>query len=219
MPSSGTLPNVQVVLPVWQFATTLLFEKSNIEAMKNQHQQTKTLTAFVINNVLLLTGIVMIVSGLTLQLGFHVGGGGHHRGNGHGIAQQQQSYEQAREIDELKNVCGFTYHAWSTIHKVAIVLFSLFMIYHFYTHWRWYKTVIAKQLIRKNLQVIILTVLFIVVAFTGLIPWYIDLSGTKSELRFVLIEIHDKLTLVLIIFLVLHFVKRSKWYRLVYKKV
>jgi hypothetical protein len=218
MPSSGTPPNAQVVLPVWQFAITLLFEKSNIEAMKNQHQQTKTLTAFVINNVLLLTGLIMIVSGLTLQLGFHVGGGRQYEGNRHAI-NQQQSYEQAREIDELKNVCGFTYHEWSTIHKVAIVLFSLFMIYHFYTHWRWYKTVIAKQLIRKNLQVIILTVLFILVALTGLIPWLIDLSGAKSTLRFVLIEMHDKLTLALIIFLVLHFIKRSKWYKRAYKKV
>jgi len=72
---------------------------------------------------------------------------------------------------------------------------------------------------RKNLQVIILTVLFILVALTGLIPWFIDLSGTINGFRVGLIEIHDKLTLVLIIFLVLHFVKRSKWYKLAYKKV
>ena len=185
----------------------------NTQTLKNIPNKQKTFYSFVINNLLLFTGILMVVSGLTLQVGFHMGNSGPHIENRHEIQAQSLQYEQQRGIDELKTIWGFTYHNWSTIHKVAIVLFSLLMIYHFYSHWKWYKGVIRKNLISKNSQVIILSVLFLLVALTGIIPWIIDLSGSKIMLRYILIEIHDKLTLILIFFLVLHFAKRSKWYR------
>jgi hypothetical protein len=184
--------------------------------MKPQNQQKKTLISFLINNLLLLVGIIMIVSGLTLQVGFHMGSSEPHHGNRHEVQPQSINYEQERGFDTQKTVWGFNYHQWSTIHKLVIVLFSLIMTYHFYIHRKWYKGIIKKHLIRKNIQVITLTILFLLVAFTGLIPWLIDLSGSKSIWRFILIEIHDKLTLVLIIYLILHFIKRSKWFKATY---
>jgi len=187
--------------------------------MNPQNQQKKTRNSFVINNLLLLFGVVMIVSGLTLQVGFHFGSSEPHHGNRHELRNQSINYEQERGFDTFKTVLGFNYQQWSTIHKVVIVLFSLIMIYHFYIHWKWYKGVIKKHLIRKNIQVITLTVLFLLVAFTGLIPWFIDLSGSKSIWRFILIEIHDKLTFVLIIYLILHFIRRSKWFKVTYSKL
>jgi len=108
---------------------------------------------------------------------------------------------------------------WSTIHKFVIVFFFLLMIYHTYVHWKWYKGIITKHLIGKNRQVIILSVLFLLVAVTGLIPWFIDLSGSTSILRMLFIEIHDKITFILIVFFILHFVKRAKWYATAYKKL
>jgi hypothetical protein len=187
--------------------------------MKTQSQRKKTLNSFLINNLLLFVGIIMIVSGLTLQVGFHMGSSEPHHGNRHEVQPQSVNYEQDRGIDTLKTVWGFNYHQWSTIHKLFIVLFSLIMIYHFYIHWKWYKGVIKKHLIRKNIQVITLTLLFLLVALTGLIPWFIDLSGSKSVWRFILIEIHDKLTLVLIIYLILHFINRSKWFKTTYSRL
>jgi hypothetical protein len=191
----------------------------NTQTLKNIQNRKKTLYSFLINNLLLFTGILMVISGLTLQVGFHMGNSAPHNENHQEIKVQPLQYEQQRGIDELKTICGFTYHEWSVIHKITIVLFSLLMIYHFYTHWKWYKGVIKKNLINKNVQVIILSILFLLVALTGFIPWFIDLSGNKNMLRFFLIEIHDKLTLVLIFFLVLHVVKRSKWYKVAYSRL
>lgn len=186
--------------------------------MKPNRQRKQTLNSFLINN-LLLCGIVVIVSGLTIQLGYHIGSSEPHHGIGHEAQFQSMNYEQERGFDTFKTVWGINYYEWSTIHKLAISLFSLLMIYHFYIHWKWYKGVIKKHLIRKNSQVLTLTVLFLLVAFTGLIPWFIDLSGSKSVWRFMLIEIHDKLTLVLIIFLILHLVKRSKWFKITFVRL
>jgi hypothetical protein len=111
-----------------------------------------------------------------------------------------------------KTVGGLTYSEWSLTHKVVIVIFSLLMIYHIHNHWKWYKGVVSKQLIGKHLQVFILTTLFLLVAITGLVPWFADLMGSSGVVRFHLIEVHDKLAIFLFVFLVLHAVKRAKWY-------
>jgi hypothetical protein len=158
----------------------------------------------------------MIFSGLVLQIGFHVGGPDRHQIGVRDVQSQSIQYEQSRGIDTGKIVCGFNYHTWSAIHKFVIVFFSLFMIYHTYVHRKWYKKVITKHLIVKNKQAIILSVLFLLDAVTGIIPWFIDLSGGSSITRKRFIEIHDKLALILIVFLVLHFVKRAKWFATTY---
>lgn len=167
---------------------------------------------FIINNLLLISGWVVVFSGLVLQIGFHMGGPYEQQIESRGIHSQSIQYEQFREIDTNKIVCGFNYSVWSTIHKSIIVLFLLLIIYHIYVHWKWYKGVITKHLIGKNRQVVILSVLFLLVAITGLIPWFFDLSGNISIFRIFFIEVHDKLTLILIVFLFLHIIKRYKWF-------
>src|SRR5674476_1222240 len=99
---------------------------------------------FIINNLLLVVGLVMMFTGLVLQIGFHMGG---HQVDTNGFQSQSIPYEQLRVIDTTKIVFGFNYHDWSTIHKVVIVLFSLLMIHHAYVHWKWYKGVITLHLI------------------------------------------------------------------------
>jgi len=171
---------------------------------------------FIINNLLLVVGLVMMFTGLVLQIGFHMGG---HQVDTNGFQSQSIPYEQLRVIDTTKIVFGFNYHDWSTIHKVVIVLFSLLMIHHAYVHWKWYKGVITKHLIGKNRQVIFLSMLFLLVAVTGLVPWFIDLSGGPGTLRMHFIEIHDKITLILIVFLILHIIKRLKWFSSAFDKM
>lgn len=171
------------------------FSQINKGSIESERRRKSTLKRFLINNLLLLIGCVMIASGLTLQLGFHVGGP-----EGHQLNRQVSEY-------------------WSDIHKFAAVSFSLLMVYHIYAHREWYKVVISKQLLGKNKQVIILSVLFLLVASSGFLPWFIDLSGGIDALRFIVIEIHDKIALLLIIFLVLHLIKRNKWFVATYKKI
>jgi NAD-dependent dihydropyrimidine dehydrogenase PreA subunit len=196
---------------------------TNEAKQKTEKIRKQTFNNFLINNLLLISGLVIIFSGLTLQLGFHMGEPGKHQIGTDGIQSQSQSqsinYEQLREIDTNKIVCGLNYSDWSTTHKFVIVFFSLLMIYHTVVHWKWYKGVITKHLIGKNKQVIILSVLFLLVAVTGFVPWIIDLSGSTSIFRMLFIEIHDKLTLILIVFFVLHFIKRAKWFTAAYAKL
>jgi hypothetical protein len=72
--------------------------------------------------------------------------------------------------------------------------------------------VIVKKLLTRNSQVIILSVLFILVAITGFTPWFIHLLKGDEMVRKTFIEIHDKLALLLSVFLLLHIAKRLKWF-------
>jgi hypothetical protein len=141
-----------------------------------------------------------------------VGGPGGHHSENNTLPAQSIQYEQMREIDATKTALGFTYTQWSVMHKWAIVAFTLLMVYHVSAHWKWYKGVIRKQLISKHFQVITLSVIFILVAATGLLSWVIDLIGGSGSLRLILIEIHDKLAIILTIYMVLHVIGRMKWF-------
>jgi hypothetical protein len=132
--------------------------------------------------LLLFFGIAMIISGLVLQLGFHMG-------------SSAGQHEHTRGFETSKAIWGIIYNDWSTIHKIVVVLFSLLMIFHI-----------------KNKQVITLSILFLLVAITGFVPWFIDLSGNSVTSRLIFIEIHDKIALILVIYLILHIIKRRKWF-------
>lgn len=144
-------------------------------------------------------GLLMIISGLVLQVGFHMGSGG-------------GQHEHTREIDTLSTVWGIIYPDWSSIHKITIIIFSLLMIIHIKNHWCWYKRVVSRHLIHKNKQVITLSIFFLLVAITGFVPWFIDLSGNSAVTRLIFIEFHDKLSLILVIYLILHIIKRRRWF-------
>jgi len=193
-------------MSICQYGAYSTVDKTRQEVEKRRNC---TLTNFIINNLLLISGFVMIFSGFTLQFGFHMTG---EKVVLHELQSESIQYKHLREIDESRIVCGFNYSVWSNIHKTVSILFLLLVIYHICIHWRWYKGIFKKYLIVKNSQVIILSILFIFVAATGLIPWFIDLLGISSAFRILFIEIHDKLALVLVIYLILHVLKRSKWF-------
>jgi hypothetical protein len=186
---------------------------------ETEKQRKRIFNNFLINNLLLVCAIVTIFSGLLLQIGFHMGEHDEHQTGDLAVQSHTMQYEHLREIDTNKIVCGFSYPAWSAIHKFVIVSFLLLMVYHTYVHWKWYKIVFTKHLIGNNKQIIILTILFLLVAVTGFTPWLIDLSGSTSIIRMLFIEIHDKLTFILIVFLVLHFIKKVKWFITTYAKL
>jgi 2-oxoglutarate ferredoxin oxidoreductase subunit delta len=171
---------------------------------------------FIINNLLLLFGLLTIVSGLALQLGFHVGGGMGHAGR-QMIHLQVLNYEQIRNIS-AKSVLGLGYHDWSVFHKYVVVFFSLLAIYHIYKHWKFYKAIIIHHLVGSSSCIAGMSVLFIITAVTGLVSWFIYLSGGNKFARFELIEIHDKLALVLAAYIIWHIIKKQKWFISSWKK-
>lgn len=154
---------------------------------------------FIINLGLVVAGIATVFSGMLIQINFHMGNHGN--------------------IDINDRVLGINYHSWSGIHKISIVVLSLLMVYHVYQHWKWYKTVISKRLFSKNQQVLVLSLLFVLVAFTGIVPWLIDLLEGNKMIRKLLIEIHDKLTLILSVYFILHIAKRLKWFFITFEKI
>jgi hypothetical protein len=84
---------------------------------------TRIINSFLVNNLLLASGLIMIFSGLVLQLGFHMGGPDKYKFGVHEVQSQSVQYEQLRGIDTSKIVCGFNYSAWSDIHKYVVVFF------------------------------------------------------------------------------------------------
>jgi cytochrome b len=161
--------------------------------MKNPYSR------LIINIALLITGFIVVYSGFLIQFSYHMGQ--------HGV------------IDFNKTVLHFNYSGWSNIHKIAILSLTVFMAFHFVQHWNWFKTIIKKNLIQKNKQVFILSTVFILAAITGYISWLIDLTGNDQRARTVFLEIHDKLTIILFIFLILHIAKRLKWFRVTIKRI
>jgi hypothetical protein len=206
-------------LNIYFFIQEIWIMDDQIIDKTKKDRSTRIFNSFLVNNLLLASVLIMVFSGLVLQLGFHMGGPDKHKFGVHEAQSQLVHYEQLRGIDTSKRVYGFKYSAWSDIHKYVIVFFSLLMLYHTYVHWKWYKGVVTKRLISKNRQIILLSVLFILVAATGFIPWFIDLSGSTSILRMFFIEIHDKITFILIFFLFLHIVKKTKWFALAFAKL
>jgi hypothetical protein len=159
----------------------------------------RQLLSFTINLALLLTCAIMAFSGLWIQINFHMGNHG--------------------EMDENNTFLGEGYLGWSEVHKISIIFISIFFLFHFVLHWKWYNTIIRKNLISKNKQTIALSIVFILSAITGYIPWLIKLTGGEEMTRKMFIEIHDKLTLILLVFLILHVAKKLKWFNITFGKL
>ena len=152
----------------------------------------KHVQSFIVNLGLLVWGLFAIYSGVLIQIKYHMGNRGHSGVN--------------------EYVFGVGYSGWNDIHKFSIVILSILAVYHVVLHWKWFKAVFSKKLFSKNLQVITFTLLFILAAVTGLIPWIIDLLGMSEFSRKVFIEIHDKIAIILSVYIIMHIVKRHKWF-------
>lgn len=158
----------------------------------------KTNNRLAVNLGLFVGGVAIVFTGMLIQLRYHIGNHGH--------------------IAVSNDVWGIAYNGWSALHKVSIVVFSLLMVYHVSQHLKWYKVVIQKRLMAKNQQVLVLSILFVLVAITGLTPWGINLLQGDQTTRKILIEIHDKLAIILAVYLLLHVAGRIKWFLHAFRK-
>ena len=160
---------------------------------KGTMQKKRRLKLNLITNLgLLLSGIVMALSGFVMQFGFHMG----HQG----------------VIDENNPVLGMSYSGCSICHKISIIILSFLVIFHIALHWEWYKTVIRKKLFSRNKLVVTLTIILIIVGVTGYIPWSIKILGGSDWTRKIFIEVHDKITFLLFVCLVIQVTKSFRWF-------
>lgn len=155
--------------------------------------------AFIVNLGLLFSGIAMSFSGFLIQFSFHMG---------HNSVSES-----------VNSVSGIGYDGWAAIHKASIITFSALMLFHFFLHWEWYKTIITRKLAHKNRLQINLLIVFMLTAITGYIPWIISITGGSDFARKSFIELHDKITLLLFVLLIIHLAKRLKWYITAFDKL
>lgn len=151
-----------------------------------------------INICLLIVAAAAIFSGFLIQISYHMG----HHG----------------EIAAGLKVYGLNYYGWSDFHKISIALLTVLVTIHTILHRKWYSIVLKKNLVSKNLLVIILTALFILVAITGYASWTIHITNGSEAIRKFFIEFHDKLTLFLFVFLLIHISKRLKWFASAFRR-
>lgn len=151
----------------------------------------RTALSFVTNATLLLAGSILAFSGLLLQAIYHVGPG---------------------RSDKQLQTLGMNYCGWSDLHVVAMLAVSLLMIIHVTLHWKWYVTVVRARRFTKHRLVLTLTLVFVVVALTGYAPWLIRLTGGAELARRAVVEVHDKLALVLCVYLGIHTFRNLPWF-------
>lgn len=166
--------------------------KISIKKPDNKSSNEKLNLDFFVNLGLLIFGLAMSFSGFAIQFKYHM------------------RHNSGIETDNM--VLGIGYNDWTNIHKISIIVFSILVTYHFFIHWKWYKTILIKKLVARNKLQIILSSGFILVAITGYIPWIINLSGGSDIARKFFIEIHDKIAILLFVLLTIHLTNRLKWY-------
>lgn len=149
----------------------------------NTEVQKKRLYRRFTNISLLVFGVLMTVSGLYIQIRYHMQGGGTL-----GLSQ------------------------WTFIHKWSALIFTLLIVAHIALHLKWFEIILEKHLFKQNRITIILAITMLVVAILGFLPWFLTLFPSQIDLRNTLIEIHDKIGLFFIIIMFGHIIKRCRWY-------
>ena len=108
-----------------------------------------------LNYSLLITGLGTCLSGVMMQIGYHIG---------------------VNDRDAITHIrhWGMDYSQWQISHQAVASLFFVLCGLHVYLHRRWYKGVIAKRLYKRNKELITFTILFTLSAVLVFAPWSIS---------------------------------------------
>ncbi|MCP4540015.1 MAG: DUF4405 domain-containing protein [Chloroflexi bacterium] len=106
---------------------------------------------------------------------------------------------------------------WLVIHKILSIASSLGIGLHIILHLDWFKAVIKKRLFMKrsfkkkiSFYLLIVYSISTVVSF---VSWFFNnsLMGYNPTLRHTLVEIHDSISIVLVMMFCGHLIKSSRW--------
>jgi hypothetical protein len=111
-------------------------------------------------------------------------------------------------------VSGLNRHGWLLLHKLSAVTSLGGITAHCLLHWRYLasatRRIMARRSILKVQASYYLFILYALSSVTALSSWIV--SGPGHGGRSHLVEIHDKLTLLLIIFSAAHIISRAGWF-------
>ena len=143
---------------------------------------------FLLNLSLCVTGILSAGSGFLLQFIYHMGHG-------------------RTTLEDL--VWDRPYAFWSMFHKLTSLFFVILIAIHLKWNWKWIKRVVTSRSFQKHREVFVFTAVFGMAAVFGFTAWMVsDLAHTPG-LRECIVEVHDKITLVMFVFLCTHIWKRK----------
>lgn len=91
------------------------------------------------------------------------------------------------------------WHDWAVAHVLSSLLWLIAVIFHIKRHWRWYKAIASKGIGKKRRATIVLSVVFLIVAVTG-ITLFACVDGANTAIGLW----HYRLGLLLIAFSLIH---------------
>lgn len=98
--------------------------------------------------------------------------------------------------------CHEVWHNWAVFHVVTSLAFLILVIVHAKMHWSWYKGILPKRLGKKSLITFLLSILFLFVTLTGIV--LLMKEGGNSCIGMW----HYRIGLLMIVFAVIHIIKR-----------
>ena len=150
------------------------------------HVSERTRARLYANLISLVPFLALMASGLVLQVEYHL----HH-------------------VPDTAPAFGLDRHGWLALHKTAAVISLACMAHHCAHHWRFIASVTKKKLYRKKISRAMVSyylfIIFIPTALTALVSW-LFLTG---HARFMIVEIHDKLALLLTAVFLTHLATRA----------
>lgn len=118
-------------------------------------------------------------------------------------------------------VMGLNKPGWLVLHQVSAIAALAGIVFHFVQHWKFLSVITGKIIDLKSISPAGLSYwlfIFCIPAYlTAMASWL--LTGNKDPGGFLLIEIHDKLALLLIIPSTIHIILRSGWMFRTYRQL
>lgn len=97
------------------------------------------------------------------------------------------------------------WHNWALAHVLSSLLWLISVAVHIWRHRRWYKAVASKGIGRKSRMTMALSVVFLIVAVTGIVL-IACVDGVNSAIGLW----HYRIGLLLIVFSLIHIAKRMR---------
>lgn len=173
-------------------------QKGHVIQVLKKNQKTvsknKWLMNFLANLLLLISGFLVSISGLIIQIHYHI--------------RHNSNHSTVLSLDRM---------VWYSVHVWISIIFLFIIVYHIWIHKKWYKNIFNQKKSPNKKPTIVLTILMVITAITGFVPLLIYFFDKNSIPRLVIIEIHDKIAILFLIIIFLHTKKRLKWYANVVK--
>jgi hypothetical protein len=157
--------------------------------MDNLKTNTKTAINYWVNVSSLLPFILLIITGLILQANYH-------------FSHKPEEYE----------VFSMNKKYWLLLHKIFALISTPIIFFHLALHFRWIKNLFMNKISSKGNKIVrttkVLLILYFLTFITSMVSW---LFLEDPHAKRMIIELHDKIALIIIIYFTIHIIQHFKW--------